>query len=411
MSEHARWSPSSSAMWLNCPGSLNAIDTLPPVEDGEDDTTYSREGRYFHTMLEYAFNVGCQPTFFLHQQAVQKGLWGTPEPEWDLDGGIRAVNFAYHHIRDQQFDQEHAELRVDISTYLGEGQFGTCDHWGIKGAHLHVSDYKHGKGVPVHAEGNSQGRLYALGVLDDLLFTHDGVIEDVTIHIYQPRIDGFEHTSETLTVDELIEWGETVVIPAVAANKKPDAPRIPSQKACQWCPYKGHCPELAEQVFDVVASEFDVLDVAETSTEVTLKNPDTLTRDQLSFVLRNSDDITAFLKACKARAISDMNMGVQIPGFKLVEGRQGNRQWVDEDEARAAVEKIARRTKKKKAEYVEEKFASPTQIEKLFGKKVYQSEFENLVTRAQGSPALVSEADSRPALPASVDLDEFDALD
>ena len=56
------------------------------------------------------------------------------------------------------------EVRVDFSEIVPEG-FGTCDCLIIGGDTLCIVDYKHGKGVPVSAENNSQMRLYALGAL------------------------------------------------------------------------------------------------------------------------------------------------------------------------------------------------------------------------------------------------------
>lgn len=45
------------------------------------------------------------------------------------------------------------EVKVDLTAYIPDG-FGTCDCIMIGGDTLHITDYKHGKGVPVSAENN-----------------------------------------------------------------------------------------------------------------------------------------------------------------------------------------------------------------------------------------------------------------
>ena len=59
------------------------------------------------------------------------------------------------------------EQRLDYSRYVGiEGSFGTGDCVIVSDGLLHIIDYKHGLGVLVSAEKNSQLSCYALGALD-----------------------------------------------------------------------------------------------------------------------------------------------------------------------------------------------------------------------------------------------------
>lgn len=59
------------------------------------------------------------------------------------------------------------EQRVDFSRWVQEG-FGTADCILIADGVLNIVDYKHGKGVEVSAEGNTQLSLYSLGALEIL---------------------------------------------------------------------------------------------------------------------------------------------------------------------------------------------------------------------------------------------------
>ena len=80
-----------------------------------------------------------------------------------------------------------AEVKVDFNDYVPEG-FGTCENLMIGGDTLSITDYKHGKGVPVSAVGNPQMRLYALGALKRYAPIFGDTIKKVRMSIDQPRL-------------------------------------------------------------------------------------------------------------------------------------------------------------------------------------------------------------------------------
>jgi hypothetical protein len=94
-----------------------------------------------------------------------------------------------------------AEVRVDFSDYVPEG-FGTCDNVMIGGDTITITDYKHGKGVQVDAESNTQMMLYALGALKKYAQIFGDTIKNVRLCIVQPRIVSEPSVWDT-TVDEL----------------------------------------------------------------------------------------------------------------------------------------------------------------------------------------------------------------
>ena len=106
---------------------------------------------------------------------------------------------------------------------------------------MHVIDLKYGKGVPIDADNNSQGMLYALGVLSEYSFIYD--IDTVVIHIYQPRIKNY--SSWSITTTGLLKWAEWAKQRAEEAITD-NAPRTPSEKACQWCKAKATCKALLD---------------------------------------------------------------------------------------------------------------------------------------------------------------------
>lgn len=56
------------------------------------------------------------------------------------------------------------EQEVTLTEYV-EGCFGTCDCLIASEDTLYIVDYKHGRGIPVNAENNTQMMMYALGAL------------------------------------------------------------------------------------------------------------------------------------------------------------------------------------------------------------------------------------------------------
>lgn len=72
------------------------------------------------------------------------------------------------------------EVKVDLTDYIPDG-FGTCDCIMVGGDTLHITDYKHGKGVPVSAVENPQMRLYALGALKRYSLSYGSQIKKVSM--------------------------------------------------------------------------------------------------------------------------------------------------------------------------------------------------------------------------------------
>ena len=96
------------------------------------------------------------------------------------------------------------EQRVDFSDWVPSG-YGTADAIIVSDDLLEVLDYKHGKGVPVSAEGNPQLRLYALGAYKRFSALYD--FKAVRYSIIQPRLNSVSR--EAMDANALLEWAET----------------------------------------------------------------------------------------------------------------------------------------------------------------------------------------------------------
>ncbi len=151
---HASLSASASHRWLACPPSALLCAELP-------DTTsdYAKEGTCAHELAEYKV----------------KKLLGidVEDPTENLDYFDQEMadctddyaQYIAEQIAKYGSPEVMVEQRLDFSRYVPDG-FGTGDCVIVADEVLTVVDYKHGKGVEVSAENNSQMMLYALGALE-----------------------------------------------------------------------------------------------------------------------------------------------------------------------------------------------------------------------------------------------------
>jgi hypothetical protein len=320
-----------------------------------------------------------------------------------------------------------SEQRVNYSGFLGvptDDAWGTSDIIAAEGSELQVDDYKHGMGVEVFAEHNPQMMLYALGALeavDDLL----GPFETVRMTIHQPRIKRAPDEWVT-TVAELKAWAAGEAHRAVGEQlnaqylyRNPTYPLSeteweqkylrPNDKSCKFCKAKSTCPALRNEaaltVFEsspASPDEFDGLAMAETP-----KQSDVA---WLAKVLSKADLIEGYLKAVRAEVEARLLEGIDVPGFKLVRGKQGNRAWGNAAEAEAALKAM----RLKVEEMYDLKLISPTTAEKLAkAKTIGPRQWKTLqegITRFEVAMHVTPDSDPRLALVLTKVADEFDIV-
>lgn len=372
MSAHAKLSASGSARWLACTGSVKAESNYP-----ESSSAFALEGTTAHALAERCLTEDVTPNYYLNRQI--DGYTVDDEMVDNVAAYIAYVkSFSGHHFYEQ---------RVDFSEWIPDG-FGTSDAIVIdsKNNTVHVIDLKYGKGVPVDAENNSQGMLYALGVLSEYSFIYD--LDHVVIHIYQPRIKNY--SSWSITATELLRWAEWAKERAIEALSD-NAPRTPSDKACQWCKAKATCKALLDHTHNVLMHDFDELDNVK---------PDTLTERELKVVMDNAKLIKSWLDAVESHIFDMLNRGQSFDGYKLVEGRS-TRSWQDEKQAAIVLE-----SKLDKDVLYTKKLISPAQAEKLL--KTDKTILLDLISKGEGKPTLVPSCDKRDAIN---NANVFDKLD
>lgn len=382
--KHAVFSASGAARWMACPASIPMSE--PYRSDEATSSIYAAEGSAAHELAERALRDDLHGEAYIGQVIEHDGHAFT------VDAEMAAYVQEYLDYVRALPGELFIEQRVCFD-HVVPGGFGTADAivYDAESHILHVVDLKYGQGVRVDAEDNPQAQLYAIGALSD--FEWIGEIRTVHCVIVQPRLD---HISEWGTTPaELKAFAKRAK--AAADNALSSSPRFgPSEKACQFCPAAGECKALAQFNLAVACDDFDI----PVEDSMTLRDIATMSGPEIAGILPHVKQIQDWLKAVESRAISEIDAGREVPGYKLVAGRS-IRQWGDERDAEAAllVDLSA-------DDVFTRRLISPTQAEKLLGKG--HPLLDELVVKPAGKPTLVPESDKRPALPSSAERDFAD---
>lgn len=367
--EHALLSASSAHRWLACPPSAVASEGYP-----EQDTEFTREGTKAHEVAElYARGEHLDgPTDEVTQEMI--------------DCAERYAAYILECITDDKSAIVLTEQRVDFSPWVPDG-FGTADCIIIQGTTMDVIDYKYGVGVSVSAVGNPQEMLYGLGALNDFGIAYD--VETIRLHIFQPRINNI--SVDEMPVDELTAWGDKVVKPTAAKAAKGKG-TYKEGAHCKFCPHAGRCRQLTKACTMFVETHNLRVGVP------------VLAPHEVAEVLQKEPLITLWLKKVKAQALSDLLDGQEVPGWKVVEGKLGNRKWTDE----AAVAERLRAEGYQLGEITETKLLSPAQMDKALGKKKVAELLDGMIDRSPGAPTVVPETDKRPVYDRAADFEKLE---
>lgn len=401
--KHAILSPSAAHRWLHC-------TPAPRVEAEFPETTseYAEEGRLAHSVCELAakkkFTVMNNRTYNSRLKKLKA------DPKWDDEMLSTAATYV-EHLTEHAMRFEHApyvalEVQVDITDYAPEA-FGTCDCVMIGGDELIITDYKHGKGVPVSAQDNPQMLLYALGALKLYRPIYGDMIRRVSTYIDQPRLGSYDGAS--MTVEELLAWGESIKPKAAAAFM--GTGEFAPGEWCRFCRAKAKCRARANQ--NTALEDFkDCIPLGrsipmQAEYDATgFKPSNCLTDEEIGALLVRAEGLVVWYNDLKEYTLAACLNGKTIPGWKAVEGRS-TRAWTDQD---AALEALI-------AGGVEEAIIydrvpkTLAQLEKVIGKQRFGELVGGMITKSPGKPALAAESDKRPAYNgAAADFSEVKAL-
>lgn len=364
--EHALLSASSAHRWLKCPPSAVAAEKYE-----DTGSEFAAEGTLAHEAAELVARerlAGRKPDLVNYEG------WAEGTDREMVEHAHAYADYIQERIKDDNAVVL-LEQRVDFSTWVPDG-FGTCDCIIIQGDTLTIIDYKYGVGVPVSAVDNPQMRLYALGALNDFGFAYD--VEKVETRIFQPRINNI--SDDQLTAAELLAWGEKVVKP-IAEKAAKGKGKYMAGEHCKFCPHAGRCRTLTKTCTEYVETH---------SLRVAVP---VLAPHEVAEVLAMEPLVALWLKRVKSQALATMLDGGEIPGYKVVAGRQGNRKWSDE----LQVAEVLKGAGYSQEDYTETKLLGPAAIDKLVGKKKATELLGGLIRRDDGQPTIAVETDKRPA--------------
>lgn len=350
MTAHAKLSASGCYRWSVCTKAPSLEAEFP-----EETSSYAEEGTLAHALGEHCLinEIATADAEGAYPQEMRDYIQGYVDYVQSL-GALRYI-----------------EQRVDFSPWVPEG-FGTADAIVIVGDTLKICDLKYGAGKKVDAD-NVQGRLYALGTINDYSFLCED-IKTVELHIYQPRLDNI--SMHSISMEELRAWGE--YIKPIAQTAWDGSGEFKPGAHCDFCKARHSCRARKDLNLSVAKLEFGE----------PLIPPSYLTSDEITQLLPMLDELKTWASDVQAYALATAMKGKPPRGYKVVAGKS-NRKWGDE----AAVVELLRSDGIEEDELYTKKLLGITGVEKLVGKKhpVFQ-----LAIKPQGAPTLVPVVDERP---------------
>lgn len=369
MADHADIGPSGLYQVIACRGSMRMQRGKPNASN-----EHSRLGTAAHTVAAWCLEDERDAGFHLGRPVSADGQVFIVDEEM-----VEAVQEYLDYVRRLPGDQMWTEQKV-VVPYIDT--WGTGDALKIDRATrtLYVTDLKYGKGVFVGVEDNPQLKAYGIGGWHLLNVVED--IDIVEVAIVQPRIGNI--AAERYTVDELIAWAKEIAPLVQQARTAEDAPLNPGEAQCRFCRAKADCPALRAYVEETVAADFN----DETARPVSVAAIDFAT------VLPRIDLVEDWCKEVRAAANLHMLAGGEIAGYKVVEGRRGNRVWGDP----AEVEKLMREQfRLPREEMYQSTVINPAAAERLLAKASPRrwKTLQEHITQSPGRPSVVPVGDKR----------------
>ena len=401
--KHALLSASAASRWLTCTAAPRFEEGLP-----ESTSTYAAEGSLAHAIAELKalkkFTIMTGRTYTTRLNKLKKDPLYDPEMD-------KTTDLYLEHLTEQAMLYDSTptvavEVRVDFSEYVPEG-FGTCDCVMIGGDTLSITDYKHGKGVPVAATGNPQMRLYALGALKRYAAVFGDIIKQVRMSIDQPRLNSY--STDLITVDELLDWGNS--IKPIAQKAFSGLGEFVPGEHCRFCRGKAQCRARANansalEDFKgcVPAATIQPGElVPQVHSYITPNGNEVhplLTDEEVGDLLIRGQHLIQWYKDLEEYATKRLMDGKPIEGWKLVAGRSV-RTFTDQDAAIQAV--IA--AGYDEALVYDRKPKTLSELEKLMGKAEFAEKIGSFVVKPLGKPTLALATDKREAYnPAASDF-------
>lgn len=390
---HALLSPSGAKKWLSCAASLACEKDIPNTS-GKAAVL----GTAMHTIAEVHLNAYIRGTALPLEREVS--AYVLDEGKGRIKALISpikgAVLITADMIEQVRKYTDYCKAIIDVATYAklemrvnltevlhpgyeGVETFGTADLVAVQelantDEHmLIIGDLKTGR-HRVEAKENKQLMLYALGVYRRLKRRYN--IAAVRLAIFQPYAGGASEWDISVEGLELFaKFAQKRALFALDAyfrgKKNLKAPDFkPSVDGCQWCRFSEQCAARTKTVNSVLAEELE--------DDFALE----LTPEQLVAAYEKLPLLRQHIDKIEKAMAATLHSGKKVPGYKLVEGRPGNRAWKDAEKvAELYGDKLTR-----------EVLMTPTEAVKV----IPEEELKDFITRKPGAPCVATADDKRP---------------
>lgn len=390
---HALLSPSGAKKWLTCAASLACEKDIPNAS-GKAAVT----GTACHTIAEVHLNQYIKGTALPLEREV--GAYVLDEGKGQIKALISpmkgAVLITADMIEQVRKYTDYCKAIIDVATYAklemrvnltevlhpgyeGVETFGTADLVAVQelantDEHmLIIGDLKTGR-HRVEAKENKQLMLYALGVYRRLKRRYN--ITVVRLVIFQPYAGGASEWDISVEGLELFakfaQKRALLALDAYFRGKKnlKASDFKPSVDGCQWCRFSEQCAARTKTVNSVLAEELEDDFALELTPEQLV-----VEYEKLPLLRQHIDKVEKAMSAA-------LHSGKKVPGYKLVEGKMGNRAWKD-------AEKVAELYGDK---LTKEVLMTPTEAVKV----IPEEELKDFITRKPGAPCVTTADDKRP---------------
>ena len=390
---------------MNCPGSL-----IPNLLAPDNTGFHAAEGTVAHSVAEEWLNTGRKPKHLIG--TVEWIENGTDWFEIRIDRAMMSYVEQYVDWCLMTPGEKFVESRVDFSFLTPVPlQMGTLDFSASTEDTLYIRDLKYGKGVQVFAEKNPQLMIYALAQMTYLWDFYQP--KKVVLGIGQPRLQHFDEW--VTTPEELRGFGELVKKKAKEAWSL-TAPRVAGVKHCGFCRVRTGCPAVAKMVQDIPnlifmedgykisagQSESLIEDIEADLYYLDLKQPPSLKTEHIAKILHYRSAMESWFKSLYVEMTRRANQGIDIPGYKMVEGRN-NRSYGD----LSLAERELKKTGLTEDDMWTKNFITPAGTEEAlrglgYKPKEFPAILDPLVVNTKGAPTLVPITDKRPPLNAGL---------
>lgn len=368
---HSLLSCSGSDRWMNCTPSARKEEFIESTE-----SPYALEGTLAHELSEIELKV-----YFglITKDEYKTRLAEIEENEYYRDDMPEFVDtyvtYCIEQVAHYKSICEHVEIsiedKIDLTRYIPEGG-GSNDFVIIADNFIEVIDLKYGRGVSVSAIDNSQLKLYGLGSVFKHGLSYN--MREIKLTVVQPRT--FNISSFVLTVEDLEHWADTVVVEKAKIAFAGEGELNPGDW-CKFCKFKPKCRAIYDQNQAMMLKDFG--------------DPSELTEEEIRTVFEKSDQIISWVNSVEALVLDRLMKKQEFTGYKLVKGRSIRKFLAPE----AVIDKLT------ELKYEKDDFMSPpkllgiTAIEKLVGKKKFETDLNELVSKTEPKPTIALLTDKR----------------